>query len=222
MAGHPFLRMKKMTWDCDQVACDHQLHKNLGKKKIVLAGPSQCAAGLSLLGSCGYQGFKTHSECSFKHPPWTAKKWQCETQFFCLPPTKIYCQWLVWSQFPHTFPLPPEESRWTNLDTGKVVCQPVDQSEWIQDWCHVLQARDVILDYSYEPSHYSCQVKHLGVIGWSSRRVFPASTAWIQGPLPRSFGQHLAKACSGTGLPFLEVGWLEKACCRFLEYSWNW
>lgn len=75
----------------------------------------------------------------------------------------------------------------------------------------------VILDYSYEPSHYSC-VRTLG--DWLSSQGIPGIYGVDTRAITKIIRQHLAFWEKKTGRL---GGWMQvvKACCRFLEYSWN-
>ena len=74
----------------------------------------------------------------------------------------------------------------------------------------------VILDYSYEPSHYSC-VRTLG--DWLSSQGIPGIYGVDTRAITKIIRQHLAfwEKTGRLGGWMMQV----KACCRFLEYSWN-
>ena len=93
-----------------------------------------------------------------------------------LPPTKVFAK--IWvSQF-----LPPKTERWTSWP-GKF-CQP-DNSQ--NPRIHVKAL--VILDYSYEPSHYSC-VRTLG--DWLSSQGIPGIYGVDTRAITKIIRQHLA------------------------------
>ena len=122
-----------------------------------------------------------------------------------LPPTKIFAK--IWVSL---FPIVSTQKNGVEMDifTWKICRQ--------NPRIHVKAL--VILDYSYEPSHYSC-VRTLG--DWLSSQGIPGIYGVDTRAITKIIRQHLAFWEKNRGV--WEVGgWNVKACCRFLECSWNW
>ena len=147
---------------------------------------------------CGYR-IPTHF---FFHPPWPEQKW-C-VQF----PVCLQQKSLPRFEFP-SFSPPKQRDGHLDLENfANLTTVRIQGSMWRPWWSWIIPMNHPII-VAFAP----------WVIGYLLK-VFPESTAWIQGPLPRSFDSILLFGKKQGRLG----GWMKvvKACCRFLEYSWNW